>query len=315
MESDERRHRRRPGPQRDHETHRHHLAAGALHDVADRRFDDLVDDVGGEEAVRRVDQLILDRRQGVRPEQRRDVGQAAEHPQQEGGNDNAHQNAACADSEKMESSQLFDNVRRVMCQMWWRDGGTGSGWPVMTSQALLTKRAPAQAGGVETAPPEADQASAVLISSTAASSTSLASCSLAWCWQKSSSAPEGSFARTRAAAPQRSQRSALVSSGLVRVAFMAPPSSALRISAKAPRLRMSTLSDVLDSGLVPQGFTGVSCLTWPPCCWPGKLTVCIHRRVSWFTCAAPTDWLTAQRSGEHRPDSLERAGLRPPLGS
>lgn len=32
---------------------------------------------------------------------------------------------------------------------------------------------------------------------------------------------EGSLARTRAAAPQRSQRSALVSSGLVRVAFMA----------------------------------------------------------------------------------------------
>ena len=33
-----------------------------------------------------------------------------------GGNDNADQKAACADSEKIESSQLFDNARRVMRQ-------------------------------------------------------------------------------------------------------------------------------------------------------------------------------------------------------
>src|SRR6478672_8228334 len=41
--------------------------------------------------------------------------------------------------------------------------------------------------------------------------------------QNRSSRPEVSLARTRAAAPQRSQRSALVSSALVRVAFMASP--------------------------------------------------------------------------------------------
>ena len=33
-----------------------------------------------------------------------------------GGSDNADQNAACAASEKIESSQLFDNARRVMLQ-------------------------------------------------------------------------------------------------------------------------------------------------------------------------------------------------------
>ncbi|GAS91083.1 uncharacterized protein RMCB_5179 [Mycolicibacterium brisbanense] len=38
-------------------------------------------------------------------------------PNNSGGNDSAHQKAAWADSEKMESSQLLESVRRVMCQM------------------------------------------------------------------------------------------------------------------------------------------------------------------------------------------------------
>ena len=37
-------------------------------------------------------------------------------PSSSGGSDSAHQNAACADSEKIESSQLFDSVRRMMCR-------------------------------------------------------------------------------------------------------------------------------------------------------------------------------------------------------
>jgi hypothetical protein len=45
-------------------------------------------------------------------------------PNNRGGRDSADQNAACADSEKIESSQLFDSARRVMRQMWWRDGFT-----------------------------------------------------------------------------------------------------------------------------------------------------------------------------------------------
>src|SRR5262245_19826947 len=39
-------------------------------------------------------------------------------PNSRGGRDSAHQNAACADSEKIESSQLLAKVRRVMCHMW-----------------------------------------------------------------------------------------------------------------------------------------------------------------------------------------------------
>ncbi len=38
-------------------------------------------------------------------------------PSSSGGSDSAHQNAAWADSEKIESSQLFDRVRLVMRQM------------------------------------------------------------------------------------------------------------------------------------------------------------------------------------------------------
>jgi uncharacterized protein (DUF952 family) len=79
---------------------------------------------------------------------------------------------------------------------------------------------------------------------------SFASCSLAWCWQKRSSAPEDSLARTRAAAPQRSQRSALVSSELVKVAFMASPIS-----------RTFTVSDVCGFRVVPRSLSGVSFLT------------------------------------------------------
>ena len=128
-----------------------------------------------------------------------------------GGSDSAHQKAACADSAKIESSQLFAKVRPVMCRKWWRDGlgrsGGNADWSLMTSPAS----------------PMCRYGSNWLTSRTAASSTNLASCSLAWCWQNSNSAPDGSFARTRAAAPQRSQRSALVNSGLVSVAVMAPP--------------------------------------------------------------------------------------------
>ncbi len=64
-------------------------------------------------------------------------------PSSSGGSESAHQNAACADSEKIESSQLFDKVRFVMCQMWWRETG---GWSVMTSPAFLKKCRPAQIG-------------------------------------------------------------------------------------------------------------------------------------------------------------------------
>ena len=46
-------------------------------------------------------------------------------PSSSGGSDSAHQKAACADSEKIESSQLFDSVRFAMCQMWWRETGAG----------------------------------------------------------------------------------------------------------------------------------------------------------------------------------------------
>jgi hypothetical protein len=59
-------------------------------------------------------------------------------PRSSGGRDRAHQNAAWADSEKIESSQLFDNVRLVMRQMWWRDGFTGGGWSLMTTPAFPT---------------------------------------------------------------------------------------------------------------------------------------------------------------------------------
>src|SRR5512139_63305 len=71
-------------------------------------------------------------------------------PNNSGGSDKADQNAACADSEKIESSQLFDRVRRTICQTWCCDGFTGRGWDwsVMTSPAFLTKRAAAHAAWI-----------------------------------------------------------------------------------------------------------------------------------------------------------------------
>jgi hypothetical protein len=43
-------------------------------------------------------------------------------PNNSGGVDNADQNPACADSEKIESSQLFERVLKLIRQMWCRDG-------------------------------------------------------------------------------------------------------------------------------------------------------------------------------------------------
>ena len=56
-----------------------------------------------------------------------------------GGSDNTDQKPACADSEKMESSQLFATVRRAMRHAWWRRGG--GCWSVMTCPALPTTAA------------------------------------------------------------------------------------------------------------------------------------------------------------------------------
>ena len=75
--------RRGSGPQADHEAQRHHLATCARGDVLDGRLNDLGDDVLRKETARRTDQLTLNGRQGVRSEQRGDVGQAAEQAQQQ----------------------------------------------------------------------------------------------------------------------------------------------------------------------------------------------------------------------------------------
>ena len=79
----QRRDRRGSGPQADHETQRHHFAAGALHNVAHGRLDQLGDDALGKEGIRGADQLALDGGQGVRAEKRGHIGQAAEHPEQQ----------------------------------------------------------------------------------------------------------------------------------------------------------------------------------------------------------------------------------------
>ncbi|BBZ14330.1 hypothetical protein MBRA_45250 [Mycobacterium branderi] len=95
-------------------------------------------------------------------------------PSSSGGKDSADQNAACADSEKMESSQLFDKVRRVTRQMWWREGfGI---WLLMISPGFLTWRAAARIADGRVV---AYGSSGGLTSSTAANSISLASCSFA----------------------------------------------------------------------------------------------------------------------------------------
>ncbi|BBZ07370.1 hypothetical protein MDOR_15390 [Mycolicibacterium doricum] len=67
-------------------------------------------------------------------------------PNSRGGSDNAHQNAALADSENIESSQLFDNVRITTARTWCREGSTGDRWAVMTRPALLTTGVTAQKG-------------------------------------------------------------------------------------------------------------------------------------------------------------------------
>src|SRR5918998_706635 len=75
----------------------------------------------------------------------------------------------------------------------------------------------------------------------AASSLSFGECSRAWWLQNSNSPPEGSTARTRAAAPHLSQRSEAVNSGRASVLVMASPSvrSSLRDQTGSNRLRYS----------------------------------------------------------------------------
>ena len=96
-------------------------------------------------------------------------------PSSSGGSDNAHQNAAWADSANIESSQLLAKVRLVTRQMWWRDGLTGGRWSVMTTPALPTRARlrPEDVGGASV------RTRVALTSITAASSTSFASCSFA----------------------------------------------------------------------------------------------------------------------------------------
>src|SRR3954451_21689075 len=57
-------------------------------------------------------------------------------PSSSGGSESAHQNAAWADSEKIESSQLLDKVRLVIRQMWCRDGFTGGAWSLIAPPAI-----------------------------------------------------------------------------------------------------------------------------------------------------------------------------------
>ena len=90
-----------------------------------------------------VDQLLLDNLQRLRAEQRRDVRQAAEHAQQQWWQRQRTPERGLRGLREDRSSQLFDNVRFVMCQMWWRET---VGWSVMTSQAFLKKCRPAQIG-------------------------------------------------------------------------------------------------------------------------------------------------------------------------
>lgn len=91
-----------------------------------------------------------------------------------GGSDSALQNAAAADSEKIESSQLLPRVRFNTGQAWRRDGLAGVCSSFMTTPAFTTATLRARSGGLMN-----DYESTLLVSSTAASSTNLASCSLA----------------------------------------------------------------------------------------------------------------------------------------
>src|SRR5262249_58709953 len=127
---------------------------------------------------------------------------------------------------------------------------------------------------------------------TAACSVSFASCWFAWCWQKRSSSPEGSLARTRAAAPQRSQRSALVSSGLVRVAFMGSPFSCIHC---LRRIRFSRCSPIVIGCVVSHElFTRVrrGSLQWA--------TVTFAPGVFVHLCGA-TEWVLAPDRGAIHP--------------
>src|ERR1700730_13436904 len=108
----------------------------------------------------------------------------------------------------------------------------------MTSSGFLTNGPAVQIADGESG--AQDSSEIALASSTADTSISFASCSLAWCWQKRSSAADGSLARTRAAAPHRSHRSALVNSGVVKVAFMATPSGRKPLSQISTRLAVFT---------------------------------------------------------------------------
>src|ERR1700720_661468 len=72
---------------------------------------------------------------------------------------------------------------------------------------------------------------------------------------------------------------------------------------------MSTVSDVFGFGLVPRGFTGVSCLTLMSSCEGCRLAICTRPRAPWFTFAAPTTGVLRSRTGNTAPRLSAPAGL------
>ena len=172
---DERRDRRRPRPQRDHEPSDTTSPRAPATMSRIGRLDDLVDDVAGEEAVRRADQTVLDGRQRVRTEQRRDVGQAAQHSQQQ-------RRQRQRTPERRLRGLREDRVVPTLGQRPLGDAPDVVArrldrrrWSFMTTPAFRRPRITPRSAWLG----ESVYDSTALTSSTAASSTSLASCSLA----------------------------------------------------------------------------------------------------------------------------------------
>ena len=190
-----------------------------------------------EEPARGADQRLLDRRQRVGTEQRRDVGQAAEHSQQQRGRDSAPRTLP-APPPKRSSRPSLAKVRLVMRQMWWRDGSDGAGSSFMTTPAFpircTTRLAGLQHGG------ELDQLGLVLVGVMLAEQQDSARRQLR-------AYACGSAASIAAVSPGQLRAGQSASWRLLRTATLS-----------------STLSDVFASGLVPRSLTGVSCLTLAP---------------------------------------------------
>ena len=250
----ERRHRRRARPQRDHETQRHHFAAGGPDDVVDRRRDDLVDDVLREETLPGSDELSSRWSAGCpartaepgRPGCRACPGAAAA--------------ATARTRTRIEPTGRRSSRPNALLQ---RAFGDRPDMVAETASPGAGRSSPDRRSRRWTPPPGMTGRASNYLRTTRSLRPGFSKPPTRPAWLRARWRGAGRTAGLRLPRATSRVHARQHHSGRSDRPGSVPDSSGLRSRhiLRSALVRMSTVSDVFGSGLVPLGFTGVSCLT------------------------------------------------------